>query len=95
MTRDEEKKAIAALHIELARNGPRYAHVPRPKPEWPAVLLPLKLLAEPGDRGAGDIIARKIGPIGGDVFKFWFKMTFGKSCGCGKRQEALNQRWPL
>jgi hypothetical protein len=62
---------------------------------WPVALLPLKLLAKAGDRGAGDVIARVIGPIGGDSFKNWYKKIFGKGCGCGARQEALNTRWPL
>lgn len=65
------------------------------KRDWPTVLLPIKLLAKPSDRGAGDIIARVIGPIGGDAFKKWYKATFGRDCGCGNRQEALNRRWPL
>lgn len=62
---------------------------------WPMVLLPLKVLAKPDDRGAGDIIARVIGPIGGDAFKAWYKTLFGRNCGCGHRQEVLNLRWPL
>lgn len=62
---------------------------------WPIVLMPIRLLAKPGDRGAGDIIARTIGPIGGDAYKKWYKRLFGKLCGCAERQEALNQRWPL
>lgn len=62
---------------------------------WPMVLLPLKLLAKPNDRGAGDIIARTIGPIGGEAFKKWYKTLFGRDCGCGNRQESLNARWPL
>ena len=45
--------------------------------------------------GAGDIIARTIGPIGGDAFKKWYKTIFNRDCGCGKRQETLNARWPL
>lgn len=65
-----------------------------PEP-WPMVLIPLKLLSKPGDKGAGDIIARTIGPIGGDAFKSWYLKLFGRSCGCGQRQEVLNQRWPL
>lgn len=69
---------------------------PTIKPEpWPALLLPLKLMAKPSDVGAGDIIARVIGPIGGDAFKLWYRATFGRDCGCGNRQEALNRRWPL
>lgn len=66
------------------------------KPEpWPLVLIPLKALAKEGDRGSGDIIARTVGPIGGEAFKKWYKLLFGKDCGCGNRQEALNRRWPL
>lgn len=72
---------------------------PKPQPiepePWPTILLPLKLIAKQGDRGAGDIIARVIGPIGGDAFKLWYKATFGRDCGCGNRQDALNRRWPL
>src|SRR5438045_328497 len=48
---------------------------------WPIVLLPLKLLAKEGDRGAGDIIARTIGPIGGDAFKVWYQKLFRQGCG--------------
>ena len=57
--------------------------------------MPLKLVAIHSDRGAGDIIARVIGPIGGTAFKKWYKTLFGKDCGCGTRQEKLNARWPI
>ena len=63
--------------------------------EWPIFLKPLKAFAKEGDKGAGDIIARVIGPVGGDAFKKWYKTLFGKDCGCGHRQEILNARWPL
>ena len=63
--------------------------------KWPAALSALKFLARDGDRGAGDIIARIIGPIGGCAFKKWYKELFGRDCECGKRQEILNMRWPL
>lgn len=66
-----------------------------PASEWPIAFRWLKTFAQPGDRGAGDIIERKIGPIGGDAFKKWWKLLFGKDCGCGARQEVLNARWPL
>lgn len=73
--------------------------MPSPKPippqKWPKVLLPLKLLAVPEDCGLGDIIARTIGPIGGEAFKEWYKAIFGRPCGCDVRQEAWNQRYPL
>ena len=65
------------------------------KHKWPLILQPMKLLAQPGDKGLGDILARKIGPIGGDAFKAWYKATFGKSCGCDPRQESWNKKYPL
>ena len=88
-------------HIVDGKNEPligktrQQIHIPIKAQPWPLVLLPIKLLAKPGDRGAGDIIARVIGPIGGDAFKKWYKALFGRGCGCGNRQESLNQRWPL
>ena len=63
--------------------------------DWPLILSPLKLLSQPEDKGLGDIIARTIGPVGGDAFKKWYKLTFGKECGCDVRQESWNIRYPL
>lgn len=64
-------------------------------PVWPVALLPLKLLAAEGDTGAGDIIERTIGPLGGNAFKSWFEITFGRKCGCSTRKENWNKRYPL
>ena len=66
-----------------------------PGTSWPLALAPLKLLAKPGERGLGDIIARLIGPIGGDAYKAWYQKTFGHACGCADRQAGLNARFPL
>lgn len=63
--------------------------------EWPLLAKPLKLMAKPTDRGLGDIVARVVGPVGGDAFKLWYKRTFGRDCGCGDRQKFLNTRFPL
>lgn len=63
--------------------------------DWPLALKSLKLLAQPGDRGLGDIITRTIGPLGGDAFKTWHLKIFGRSCGCDVRQESWNARYPL
>jgi len=65
------------------------------KREWPIILRPLKHLAIEGDNGLGDIIARTIGPVGGDEFKKWYKAIFGRECGCDIRQEWWNIRYPL
>ncbi len=59
------------------------------------VLAPMKLLAIEGERGLGDVAARLIGPIGGDLYKKWFKKMTGEHCGCSERQEDLNMIYPL
>jgi hypothetical protein len=65
------------------------------KRDWPLILRPLRLLAKPGDKGLGDIVERVIGPVGGDAYKAWYKNVFGKPCGCTKRGDNLNKRFPL
>ncbi len=62
---------------------------------WPIYLQPFKLMARPIDRGLGDIIARTIGPVGGDAFKEWYQKTIGQDCGCRDRQIHLNNLYPL
>jgi hypothetical protein len=57
--------------------------------------LPLKIFAQPGDRGLGDIVARKIGLARGETFKAWFKAKFNRDCGCADRRVWLNQRFSL
>lgn len=93
------KKTVNGQLVFLSIDGVEQSINPeseqKTRKPWPLVLLPLKLLAEPNDKGLGDIIARTIGPIGGDEFKAWYKATFGKDCSCDNRQEALNIRWPL
>ena len=61
--------------------------------KWPLWAIALKALAIPEDKGAGDTIARVIGPIGGDAFKAWRK-SIGKPCKCPDRQEKLNRLFP-
>ena len=61
-------------------------------------LLPIKalaLLASATDQGIGDVIARLIGPVGGDAYKVWYLATFGQSCGCSERQSDLNTKYSL
>lgn len=66
----------------------------RRTPGW-GLFAPLKLIAKDGDRGLGDIVARTIGPVGGDAFKAWYKAITGESCGCTERQEEWNYIYPL
>lgn len=64
---------------------------------WPApAVWAARLMArswEPGDRGLGDTVARRLGK-GGERFKVWFHAVFGRSCGCVDRQEWLNREFP-
>jgi hypothetical protein len=88
------KKTVNGVLVEHIING-----IPQPigesAPPWPLFLKPMKLLVKSGDRGLGDIVERVIGPVGGDAYKAWYEKTFGKPCRCTKRQDALNQRFPL
>jgi hypothetical protein len=62
---------------------------------WPFAIQPLKLFAKQGDTGLGDIIERAIGPLGGNAFKAWYETTFRRKCGCSKRKQHWNRRYPL
>lgn len=68
---------------------------PEPLDRWPVWVRAAALLAKPDDKGLGDVIARTVGPIGGDAYKTWFKRVTGKPCGCSERQETLNAIYPL
>ncbi len=74
---------------------PTYARRGLAGPDWGFLLNPMKLLAGPDDRGLGDIIARTIGPYGGDLWKAWYRRVFGRDCGCGDRADSLNIEFPL
>jgi hypothetical protein len=66
-----------------------------PKPDWPVIVRPMKRFAKEGDKGLGDIVERVIGPVGGHAYKIWYQATFGEPCGCEKRIDRLNERFPL
>jgi hypothetical protein len=66
-----------------------------PKDQWPLWAKVLSRLSKPGDKGLGDVVSRTIGPENSEAFKKWFKMTFGKDCGCAGRQREWNLKYPL
>ena len=68
---------------------------PIPFDEWPIALKYYSLRRKNGDTGIGDILERSFGKIGGNLFKKFWKSVTGKECGCGKRKEWLNERYPL
>jgi hypothetical protein len=76
-------------------NQPRAMVTPIARSEWPLWAKALLLVAKPEDKGLGDIIARIVGPIGGDAYKAWFQKIFNRTCGCSERQETLNSKYPL
>jgi len=89
------EKTIEEIRSKIERSKSSYIPTPKYRNEWPLILKPLLLFAKPEDKGLGDIIAHKIGPIGGDAFKVWFLETFGKECGCEARQEKWNALYPI
>jgi hypothetical protein len=66
-----------------------------PPDKWPLWAKALKLLAKPEDKGIGDVVARMIGDEKSEAFKKWYKLTFGKDCGCPGRQSGWNHKYPL
>lgn len=69
--------------------------VESPSTEWPIWAKSLKLVAKPGDKGLGDVVARIIGDENSEAFKEWYRKTFNKPCGCNGRQARLNALYPL
>ena len=86
--RFEDAAALAPIEYRATLSAPA-----APRQSWPLWAKALALLSKPEDRGLGDVIARTIGPIGGDAFKAWHRKTFGRDCGCEARQEALNLQY--
>ena len=76
----------------LDDDGKLYANQYVDRSNWPLILRPMRLLAQPGDKGLGDIVARTI-PKGEDL-KVWFK-EHGFNCGCTNRQNWLNVQYPI
>ena len=66
----------------------------KPIAEWPVAMRLIARHRTPGEAGLGDTAARWIGHVGGEKFKLWFHVVFGRDCGCADRQSWLNARWP-
>lgn len=84
--------------IEFTINGvPQpFIKIGVPKLDWPILWRPMKLLAQPSDKGLGDIVERTIGPVGGDAYNAWYKKMYGTKCPrCIKDKNKLNERYPL
>ena len=77
----------------IDENRKLYPNLYADRRNWPLSLRPMRLLAQTGDKGLGDIVERTIPK--GDAFKLWFKATFGFSCGCDERKNWLNLNYPL
>jgi hypothetical protein len=66
-----------------------------PYTDWPFWAKSLSKFATPEDKGIGDVTERTIGKENSAAFKFWFKATFNKDCGCTGRQREWNAKFPL
>jgi hypothetical protein len=68
---------------------------PIPYIQWPVWAKALNQFSKPEDKGIGDVIARMIGDENSEAFKMWYRGTFGKACGCARRQAKWNLMYPL
>ena len=88
---EEQMRRLGIVQQAPLRSNP----APRDPTTWPMWAKELAKLAQPGDRGVGDVAARMFGKFGGEKFKSAFKALFGFSCGCSERQEKWNMRFPI
>lgn len=67
---------------------------PIPFEKWPLWAKALSLLRNGEDEGIGDTARRTIGDANSKTFQTWYRNTFGKSCGCARRQQEWNRKFP-
>lgn len=84
--------------VKAARKGGRIAAPPPPKPpapvpreQWPRVVKLIAWRRKEGEAGVGDTLARLVPQ--GEAFKA-FTNRHGIDCGCARRQQKLNERYP-
>lgn len=65
-----------------------------PREKWPLAARIIAKLATTEDRGVGDTIARVIDPLGGSVYRRWYRRITGSECSCTDRQGKLNAMYP-
>lgn len=81
------------LHIDREEfNKIKTARTAGAQTPWPVAVKIIARRKTPEDSGVGDTAARLLGGVG-EKFKLWFFIVFGKSCGCDKRQEWLNNKY--
>jgi hypothetical protein len=61
---------------------------------WPLWAKLLRLMASNRDAGLGDILARWLKFMGGNLYKKWHLRQHGKPCKCAAHQTRLNSRFP-
>ena len=65
---------------------------PIPRDQWPAAARFIARLATPEDKGVGSTIERLLGSAG-RLFKAMVA-RLGKDCGCSRRRDTLDARYP-
>lgn len=93
--REVERQLAAALPENFVTTVAPDRSPAVPRDSWPIWAKAMAMIATKEDKGLGDVIARTIGPVGGDAFKAWFEKTLKRPCGCAERQESLNAQYPL
>lgn len=66
-----------------------------PRDQWPWAARLIANRARPGEAGVGDTLARLLGIVGGELYKWFYIWITGADCGCGDRQARLNALYPF
>jgi hypothetical protein len=66
----------------------------RPAKQWPPWARILQRRRLDGEAGLGDTAERIVGALGGEHFKFWFRLVTGHDCKCASRKDWLNAKYP-
>lgn len=64
-----------------------------PFDKWPLWARMVWLVRKESDKGVGDTVRRTIGEANSKAFQSWYQTTFGKSCGCARRQREWNKQY--
>lgn len=84
--------ALMTAAVSIAASSPRIQ--PLPVDQWPEWAKDIARSRQSADIGLGDTVVHLIGDERSERFKTWFVAKLGRSCGCTRRQDWLNRRFP-
>jgi hypothetical protein len=85
---------MALARAQIGVTIPSKGTLALPFARWPDWAKDISQDRQLGDTGIGDTVVHLIGDSNSELFKGWFKVHLGTSCGCTERQRWLNLRYP-